>query len=217
MKIGIDARELEGRRTGVGRYLDEVLRALARSPEAHAHTYVLCARQPLDLTAYAGLDVDLVVSPGRNLMWEQVALPGLLRRARVNLLFAPGYSAPIWSPCPVVLVVHDVSFCVRPEWFGWREGARRRVVTRLAAGRAARVVTVSEFSRQEVITHLGVTPFLFILQFVFDLPGWLSLTATMIAAVALCLALLPPFKATLFALQWKHKASEATHRDLEQD
>ena len=62
-----------------------------------------------------------------------------------------------------------------------------------------------------------VTPLLFILQFVFDLPGWLSLATTMVAAVALCLALLPPFKATLFALQWKHKASEATHRDLEQD
>ena len=33
----------------------------------------------------------------------------------------------------------------------------------------------------------------------------------MVAAIALCLALLPPFKATLFALQWKHKAREATH------
>jgi uncharacterized protein (DUF983 family) len=35
------------------------------------------------------------------------------------------------------------------------------------------------------------------------------------AAIALCLALLPPFKATLFALQWKHKAREATRADLE--
>jgi uncharacterized protein (DUF983 family) len=58
-------------------------------------------------------------------------------------------------------------------------------------------------------------PFLFILQFVFDLPGWVALTLTMLVAVALCLALLPPFKATLFALQWKHKASEATSKDLE--
>lgn len=60
-----------------------------------------------------------------------------------------------------------------------------------------------------------VTPFLFILQFAFHLPDWLALVLTMLAAVALCLALLPPFKATLFALQWKHKASEATSKDLE--
>ena len=61
-----------------------------------------------------------------------------------------------------------------------------------------------------------VTPLLFIFQFAFHLPDWLSLTLTLLAAVALCLALLPPFKATLFALQWKHKAREVTHTDIEQ-
>ena len=60
-----------------------------------------------------------------------------------------------------------------------------------------------------------VAPLLFILQFALHLPDWLSLTLTLIAAIVLCLALLPPFKATLFALQWKHKAGEATHADLE--
>jgi len=37
----------------------------------------------------------------------------------------------------------------------------------------------------------------------------------MVAAVALCLALLPPFKSLLFALQRKHKAREATLEDIE--
>jgi uncharacterized protein (DUF983 family) len=60
-----------------------------------------------------------------------------------------------------------------------------------------------------------VAPLLFILQFALHLPDWLSLTLTLGAAIALCLALLPPFKATLFALQWKHKAREATRADLE--
>ena len=58
-----------------------------------------------------------------------------------------------------------------------------------------------------------VTPLLFILQFAFHLPGWLSISLTFAATIALCLALLPPFKATLFALQWKHKASEARFDD----
>jgi uncharacterized protein (DUF983 family) len=59
-----------------------------------------------------------------------------------------------------------------------------------------------------------VAPLLIILQYGFDLPGWLALTLTMAAAIALCLWLLRPFKATLFALQWKHKAREATHEDV---
>jgi uncharacterized protein (DUF983 family) len=68
-----------------------------------------------------------------------------------------------------------------------------------------------------VILAVGaiVAPLLIILQVVVDLPDWLALTITLIATVALCLAFLPPFKATLFALQWKHKAREATHEDVE--
>ncbi len=54
-----------------------------------------------------------------------------------------------------------------------------------------------------------VVPLLLVLQFGLDLPSWLALTITGVASLALCLALLPPFKATLFAMQWKHKASEA--------
>lgn len=59
-----------------------------------------------------------------------------------------------------------------------------------------------------------VAPLLIVLQFGLSLPGWLTLTLTFAAAIALCLALLPPFKATLFALQWKHKAREVTHEDV---
>jgi len=60
-----------------------------------------------------------------------------------------------------------------------------------------------------------VAPLLIVLQFGLKLPGWIALTVTMVVAVALCLALLPPFKSVLFALQWKHKAREATHEDVE--
>jgi uncharacterized protein (DUF983 family) len=60
-----------------------------------------------------------------------------------------------------------------------------------------------------------VAPLLIILQFGLKLPGWLALGLTLAAAIALCLALLPPFKALLFAFQWKHKAREATSDDIE--
>ena len=83
-------------------------------------------------------------------------LPRMVRQAHANVLFAPAYTAPLASPVPVVLTVHDVSFCAHPEWFSWREGMRRRLLTRRSARRAARVLTVSQFSRDEIVRHLGV-------------------------------------------------------------
>ena len=158
MRIAIDARELTGRATGVGRYLAELLRIWAAMPAAAAHEFILCAHEPL-----AGLDAiatvapfRTVVEPGRGTMWEQTKLPRLVRAARADVLFAPGYTVPLLSPVPTVVVVHDVSFCAHPEWFSWREGLRRRLLTRMGVHRAVRVLTVSDFSKREIVRHLGV-------------------------------------------------------------
>lgn len=68
-----------------------------------------------------------------------------------------------------------------------------------------------------VILAVGAlaTAVLFVLQFGVGLPGWASLTVSLLVAVGLCLALLPPFKALLFALQWRHKAREVRAEDIE--
>ncbi len=60
-----------------------------------------------------------------------------------------------------------------------------------------------------------VAPELIILQAGMHLPDWLALTITILSAIVLCLALLPPFKAILFALQWKHKAREVRNEDVQ--
>src|SRR5204863_3643410 len=88
--------------------------------------------------------------------WEQMVLPALARDAGAGVLFAPAYSGPVLPPVPMVLAIHDVSFAAHPEWFAWREGARRRTVVQLAARAAARVVTISEFSKREIVAHLGI-------------------------------------------------------------
>lgn len=68
-----------------------------------------------------------------------------------------------------------------------------------------------------VILAVGaiVAPLLIILQVGLDLPDTLAIGITLVAAVALCLLFLPPFKALLFAFQWKHKAREVTLDEVE--
>lgn len=154
MRIAIDARELAGTPTGVGRYLSEIVSAWASLPEATAHELIFCA--PHDDVPLAGgpLRVSLRTASGHGTLWEQRTLPALA--ADADVLFAPGYTAPLRARIPVVVTIHDVSFAAHPEWFSWREGLRRRVLTRAAARRAAAVITVSEFSKDEIVRHLNV-------------------------------------------------------------
>jgi glycosyltransferase involved in cell wall biosynthesis len=156
MRIAIDARELAGQPTGVGRYLSEILREWESLPDARAHEFVFCAPAPMTYSGSLGATVS--VASGRGTLWEQRTLPKLARQARADVLFCPGYSGPIFDSTPLVVAIHDVSFAAHPEWFRWREGLRRRLVTRAAARRGARVLTLTEFSKREIIEHLGITP-----------------------------------------------------------
>ena len=155
MKIAVDARELAGRPTGVGRYLSELLAAWSRSDDARRHAWHLIAPsrpvQPITLPH----TFELLPGSGGT-RWEQWTLARHLASSRPDVLFAPGYSAPLTAACPVALTIHDVSFAAHPEWFSAREGWRRRTLAAWSARRARVVLTDSLFSRDEIVRHLGV-------------------------------------------------------------
>jgi glycosyltransferase involved in cell wall biosynthesis len=158
MRIAIDGRELAGQPTGVGRYLSELLAAWSALPGAAAHEFFLCAPEPLSLRRTGALRLSQVVSPGGGTLWEQWTLPRLVSSTRADVLFSPAYTCPLRCPAPIALVIHDVSFAAHPEWYSRREGFRRRTLTWLAARRAARVITDSDFSKREITRHLGIDP-----------------------------------------------------------
>jgi glycosyltransferase involved in cell wall biosynthesis len=161
MHVGVHARELVGRRTGVGRYLSELLARWTRAAWAAGDRLTLYLPEPVGEAAgwlgRGGASWEAAVLPGgRGTLWEQIALARAVRRDRPDVLFAPGYTAPILAGCPVVVAMHDVSFAAHPEWFRWREGLRLRVLARLAARRARAIVTISRFSRAEIVRCLRV-------------------------------------------------------------
>jgi glycosyltransferase involved in cell wall biosynthesis len=153
-RIAIDGRELLGARTGVGRYLGELLNRWTARRDTASRAFDLYVPEPIAL-AWPHVTVH-VVPGGRGTWWEQTALRSAVRRARPDVFFAPAYTAPLALPAPLVVTIHDVSFSRHPEWFRWREGTRRRLLTRSAARRAATVLTVSEFSRREIEDLYGI-------------------------------------------------------------
>ena len=167
MRIGIDARELLGRRTGVGRYLADLCTEWGRAPAARPHEFVLYAPTPGRDPSVLGPPFDIATPgpfsyravPGEgDSWWEQTRLPAAIREDPPDVFFAPAYSAPLSLKIPVVLTIHDISFETHPEWFSWREGLRRRWLTRRAARRATQVIAVSGFTSDEVVAHLRLSP-----------------------------------------------------------
>src|SRR6185436_17551115 len=136
------AREHCGHPTGVGRNLGGLLHEWA-AMRGLPHEFVLYAHEatslPLDTRRFATRLVP--GSPGT--WWEQVSAPRAAARDHLDVWFAPGYTAPLRLQVPTVVAIHDLSFVAHPEWFGMREGARRRWLTAQSAALAAAILTIS--------------------------------------------------------------------------
>jgi glycosyltransferase involved in cell wall biosynthesis len=158
LRIGVDARELIGATTGVGRYLGELLRRWTMRPDSYRRTFVLYAPKPLPLSLPAGTFEARILGRGRGTLWEQTYLRRAVREDPLDAFFAPAYTAPLGVKIPLAVTIHDISFVAHPEWFRAREGFRRRWLTRRAASNARIVFTDSEFSRNEIENHLSVEP-----------------------------------------------------------
>lgn len=155
MRVAIDARELCGRPTGVGRYLAGLLTAWSASDHARRHRWTLLTHAPL--TIEPGWNAALTVVPGGGgTAWEQCALSRAIGSERPDVFFAPGYTAPLTVASPLVVTIHDVSFFAHREWFSFREGLRRRLLTAWSARRARAVITDTDFSNREIQKHIGI-------------------------------------------------------------
>ena len=96
--------------------------------------------------------------PPTNLGWATVGLPRAARRAAVDLIHAPAYTAPLHAAVPTVLTIHDVSYERHPEWYPYRRDWLRRTFYRGSARAAAHILTDSEFSRGEIGAAYGISP-----------------------------------------------------------
>ena len=163
MRLGIDARELLGQRTGVGRYLAELCREWVST--IRTHELVLYTPEAGDDPSLVGPPFTDASSgpfrhrsvPGRSgTWWEQMDLPAAIHEDNLDLFFSPAYSTPLRLGIPAVVTMHDVSFIAHPEWFSWREGLRRRWLARQATRRAVGIISVSGFSRDEILRFYDV-------------------------------------------------------------
>jgi glycosyltransferase involved in cell wall biosynthesis len=85
--------------------------------------------------------------------WEQVVLP--LRARGAPALLCPANLAPVASR-NTVLVLHDAAALRHPGWYSRGYAAWQRLLLPILARRAKRIVTVSSFSRAELVELLRV-------------------------------------------------------------
>lgn len=147
----VDADVLGRQRTGDETYVARLLAELAAGQDGHGLRVAASTRHP-ELVPDG---IEALHLPARSQATRMaVALPRLARR-RARLLHTQ-YVVPPGLRRPAVVTVHDLSFEHHPGWMAPHDRVLFRTLVPRAVARAARVLTVSETTRRDIVERYGV-------------------------------------------------------------
>ncbi|MCB9228275.1 MAG: glycosyltransferase family 4 protein [Deltaproteobacteria bacterium] len=156
MRIGINGRFLVAKKTGVQRAAYNLIRALVSLDQENEY-FLFTSHEELSKPEWQRPNVHVIPSgimPGhtvKNILWEQLTLPFLARRYRVDLLHSPANMAPLFYRGHSVVHIHDVCFVVNPQWYSFAFRTWYTWIIPRLARKAARVITNSNNSRNDLL------------------------------------------------------------------
>jgi glycosyltransferase involved in cell wall biosynthesis len=161
VRIAVNTRLLlEGRLEGLGRFAFETLRMITRShPE---HEFIFLFDRPFSPTFVFSENVVPVVigPPSRHpllwYLWFEHSVPNVLKRYQPNIFLSPDGFLSLNSKVKSVPVIHDLNFVHNPHDLAWSHSAFYNHYFPKYAQKAARIATVSEFSKEDISTTYGI-------------------------------------------------------------
>jgi glycosyltransferase involved in cell wall biosynthesis len=161
LRIGVNALYLiPGGVGGTEIYLRNLLGALAEIDRRNEYFVYLNRETDVDLCPrqanFAPVDtgVKATFRPGR-LIWEQLRLPSHTRTDKLDVLFSPGFTAPLTGSGRRVTVIHDLQHKRQPQNFGRFELMAWEWCVAQSVKTASTIITVSESSKKDIVEFYG--------------------------------------------------------------
>ncbi len=156
MILGVNGIRLVGKRSGVGRCIEALLRSMGELDHPFSEIRVYTP-EPLGSDVYLpACATNVVLRSSLPLsMWEQFVL--LKAHGNKDLLLCPSYVIPLLARCPTFLIHHG-SYEGYPQAFSWWKLNKARAIYNLSARKASAVSTVSEYSKKDMVRFYGMRP-----------------------------------------------------------
>lgn len=181
-RIGVNALYLiPGGVGGTEIYLRELLKALAACDQTNQYYVFTNMETEAGLVPqqsnfhYRPQAIHAQFRPGR-ILWEQIVLPLEASRFHLDVMFNPGFTAPLAALCRLVTTFHDLQHKRHPQYFRRFDLPFWRFMLWAAAHRSQKIIAVSEATRADLlhyyripvarvsVVHHGVDPGFFVLD-----------------------------------------------------
>ncbi|HVN59083.1 MAG TPA: glycosyltransferase family 1 protein [Bacteroidales bacterium] len=163
MKVAISARLLKAvPDDGISRFTYEVVKRLLANHKQHSYVLVFDSAPDNRLDFGPDHSVEVIKPASRHpflwYTWHEWQLPAVLARTGADVFFSPDGIISIRSQVPAVPVIHDINFLHRPDDIPFLTRSYYRTFFSIFAHKAARILTVSNFCRNDIAGNLKIDP-----------------------------------------------------------
>lgn len=145
MRIGIMLRSID-EKGGVGVYTRNIVKELLQLDKNNE--YILFYANPSNVGLFSHhQNVKEVWVKGRNkVAWDQISIPQVCRREKVDILFHPKFTVPLFAPCKAVMVVHGADWLIpeQAQFYPWWDVQYMRMMLPLYFKKSSAVISVSQ-------------------------------------------------------------------------
>ena len=154
MRIAIDAHAIGSALTGNERYIENLAGQLLCLDGENDYFFFFTNEDAKRQWENRGRNLSTLLVSHNPWLRLGVEIPRHLRRIRPSV-FHYQYTGPLVRFNPEVVTIHDVSFERHPKFFPLAERLRLKLTVRRAVQTARQIITVSEFSKREIVNLLG--------------------------------------------------------------
>lgn len=145
MRIGIMLRSID-EKGGVGVYTRNIVKELLELDSNNE--YVLFYANPANIGTFAHHKnvTELWIKGSNKAYWDQVAIPRSCRREKIDVLFHPKFTVPLFAPCKAVMTVHGADWLIpeQAQFYTWWDVMYMRTMLPLYFKKSAVVISVSQ-------------------------------------------------------------------------
>ncbi|WP_345079341.1 glycosyltransferase family 1 protein [Nemorincola caseinilytica] len=163
MRIAVNTRLLlKGKLEGIGWFTYQTLEHIVRQHPEHEF-YFFFDRPYDEQFIFAPNVTPVVVHPQARhpilfYLWFEWSIPMMLRKYKIDLFLSTDGYLSLSTKVPTCLVIHDLAFEHYPEHYVTSHRLYWRHYSPLFARKAARIATVSTFSKNDISERYGIAP-----------------------------------------------------------
>ena len=161
LRIAINTRLLvPNKLDGIGYFAHEVLQRLVKNAPQHQFIFVFDRKPHADFIYDSNVETVVIPPQARHpilyYIWFHLSIPLFLKRKKIDLFLSPEGYLPSLKAVPLVNVIHDLNFEHQPEDLPLSERWYYRRFFPRYAKKANHIITVSDFSKQDIISLYGI-------------------------------------------------------------